>query len=164
MTLIVGILCSDGIVMGADGAATLGSFGNDTVRQPVKKLTAIGNSLIVGVSGPVGLGQIFVGIELLWSDRHFSNKRPHEAMTTIRDKLWPHVATHFQAAATAAPVLGAPLAVKNTLSQSIVAIPIAREACLSSSTNNADRNRQQQIFLSLQSVADSRSLILFWLF
>ena len=57
MTLIVGILCSDGVVVAADGAATLGSLGNSTVRQEVKKLDVISGKIIVGVSGPVGLGQ-----------------------------------------------------------------------------------------------------------
>jgi 20S proteasome alpha/beta subunit len=38
MTLIIGIKCSDGIVMGADGAATFGSLGQQTIRQGTKKL------------------------------------------------------------------------------------------------------------------------------
>lgn len=117
--------------MGADGAATLGALGNNTVRQPVKKLTAIDNSIIVGVSGPIGLGQVFVGtIEQLWTARAFSNRRPHEAMTIIRDQLWPHAEKHFKAAANAAPVLGAQIAAQNALSHSVVALPVAREACL----------------------------------
>jgi hypothetical protein len=131
MTLIIGILCEDGIVMAADGAATPGALGNRTVQQPVKKLTSIADAAIVGVSGPVGLGRIFVGtIDQLWSNRAFSNKQPHEAMTVIRDNLWPHVEKHFRAANIAAPVLGAAVATQNTLSQSVVAIPIAKRACL----------------------------------
>ena len=131
MTLIIGIQCEDGIVLGADGAATLGALGNRTVQQPVKKLTSIANSVIIGVSGPVGLGQIFVGtVEQLWTNRAFSNRQPHEAMTIIRDNLWPHVEKHFRAAAVAAPVLGPAVATQNTISQSMIALPISRCPCL----------------------------------
>ncbi len=59
MTVIVGIKCSNGIVMGSDGAATLGSIGSQTVRQPVSKLQIVRKGAILGVSGPVGLGQLF---------------------------------------------------------------------------------------------------------
>ncbi len=38
MTLIIGIKCSDGIVMGADGAATFATLGQPTIRQETKKL------------------------------------------------------------------------------------------------------------------------------
>ena len=59
MTLIVGIKCSNGIVVGADGAATLGNtVGLRTVIQPVAKLTIV-RGAIVAVSGPVGIGQLF---------------------------------------------------------------------------------------------------------
>ena len=59
MTLIVGFKCSDGIVMGADGAATFGNLGQGIIRQPIKKLEIIGNYTILGISGKVGLGQMF---------------------------------------------------------------------------------------------------------
>jgi 20S proteasome alpha/beta subunit len=60
LTLIIGILCSDGVVMAADGAATLGFPGNGiTVRQSVRKLNIIDGKAILGVSGAVGLGQRF---------------------------------------------------------------------------------------------------------
>ena len=61
MTLIVGIRCADGIVIGSDGAATLGeaAFGQNTVIQPVTKLQIISERIIMGVSGPVGLGQLY---------------------------------------------------------------------------------------------------------
>ena len=61
MTLIVGIKCDDGVVVGADGAATLGEvvFGQNTVIQPVTKLQIISGRTVMGVSGPVGLGQLY---------------------------------------------------------------------------------------------------------
>ena len=59
MTLIIGIKCEGGIVMGADGAATLGCMGTHTVVQECKKLQLLCNSIILGVSGSVGLAQRF---------------------------------------------------------------------------------------------------------
>lgn len=61
MTLIVAIKCTDGIVLGADGATTFGSLGTRTIRQPSRKLTVVNNRMVVGVSGPVGLQQRFIG-------------------------------------------------------------------------------------------------------
>ena len=62
MTLIAGIKCSDGIVLGADGAATYGVRGQSTIRQPVKnKLKIIADSIVIGTAGPVGLGQRLAG-------------------------------------------------------------------------------------------------------
>jgi 20S proteasome alpha/beta subunit len=55
VTLIIGILCSDGIVVGADGAASLVAMGNMTAQQPVKKLSLLHKCMIVGVSGPISL-------------------------------------------------------------------------------------------------------------
>ena len=71
MTLIVGIKCADGIVLGADGAATLGSApGIPTVIQPVTKLHILQDRMIMGVSGHVGLGQLYCDrIESLWKDK-----------------------------------------------------------------------------------------------
>ncbi|MBI2936523.1 MAG: hypothetical protein HYY31_06955, partial [Chloroflexi bacterium] len=72
MTLVVGIKCgADGVVVGADGAATLGTvLGKPTVIQHVAKLNLIANRIIVGFSGPIGLGQLYVDrIEKLWQDK-----------------------------------------------------------------------------------------------
>ena len=75
MTLIVGIQCSDGVVVGSDSGATfvtgnLGIPGNaPTAMQPTSKLHVIQDRLVMGVSGPVGLGQLYVdGIQKLFAD------------------------------------------------------------------------------------------------
>ena len=57
MTLLIGILCSDGIVIGSDGAATYGKLGSPTIVQPMSKISIKNGCMIMGVSGPVGLGQ-----------------------------------------------------------------------------------------------------------
>src|SRR5256885_291322 len=56
---LLGIRRSDGIVLGADGSATLGALGTYTARQQsVKKLRIVREKIVFGLSGPVGLGQL----------------------------------------------------------------------------------------------------------
>ncbi|HUO32595.1 MAG TPA: hypothetical protein VMU80_25505 [Bryobacteraceae bacterium] len=130
MTLIIGIQCSDGVVVGSDGAATLGALGNQTVQQPVKKLAIISGSVILGVSGPVGLGQRFHGeLQALWDGKKLSSKKPYEAMSIIRPEFWKHAELEFRAAQVTAPMLGQP-ALNGALSHSVVAMPLSKDAHL----------------------------------
>jgi 20S proteasome alpha/beta subunit len=99
MTLIIGVLCSDGIVMGADGAATLGSMGQTTIRQPVKKLHIATDNALVGICGSVGLGQLLID-EV--NNRKISGQRPEQVMVTMRDKFWLHQHREMAIANTAA--------------------------------------------------------------
>jgi hypothetical protein len=59
MTLIIGVLCSDGVVLGADGATTLVAGNQYTIRQPTSKLHILNNAAILGGTGAVGFGQRF---------------------------------------------------------------------------------------------------------
>ena len=61
MTLVVGILCKDGVVIGADSAITFGlSSQQPTIEQPYsKKITVILDQVIIAGTGAVGLGQRF---------------------------------------------------------------------------------------------------------
>jgi hypothetical protein len=130
LTLIIGIQCSDGVVVGSDGAATLGTLGSPTVQQPVKKLSILGGAVIIGVSGPVGLGQRFSGeLQALWESKKLSSKKPFEAMTIIRTEFWKHAEVEFRAAQVTAPMLGQP-ALSDALAHTIVAMPVNKEACL----------------------------------
>lgn len=70
MTLIIGVRCTDGVVVGADGAATYAtSSGQFTVIQPTSKLKIMHDCVIMGFSGLVGPGQLYSDrIESLWRD------------------------------------------------------------------------------------------------
>ncbi len=57
MTLLIGILCTDGAVIAADRQATHGNAGQPTIAQPVSKVTPIGGNILFAVSGHIGLGQ-----------------------------------------------------------------------------------------------------------
>jgi 20S proteasome alpha/beta subunit len=132
VTLIVGIKCEDGIVLGADGAATSGALGRMTIRQPVRKKLAIHQDrVVVGVSGPIGLGQRFNGeICQLWDNRAFSNKKPFQAMAEIAKVLRAHLQVEYSAAQSAQPIIGPQVAQQGVVSTTVVALPISKEACL----------------------------------
>ena len=61
MTLVVGILCEDCVVIGTDSAVTFGAESNQqTIAQPLReKISILGDDVIVAATGQVGLGQRF---------------------------------------------------------------------------------------------------------
>ena len=81
MTVVVGIKCKDGVVIGADSSATLGQAPNfRTIEQKIKKIHVVGNRVIVAGTGQVGLGQRFGDlVRAAWQhdDKPF-NKSPLE--------------------------------------------------------------------------------------
>jgi 20S proteasome alpha/beta subunit len=131
MTLIVGILCEEGVVLGADGQATLGTgTGVRTVRQQVKKVNKIGDSAAIATSGPVGLGQQFnAALQELWTNGKLSGKSPHEAMAIMQAAFWPHCEREFISARATVPILGN-VALESAISYTMVAIPVKKRPCL----------------------------------
>jgi hypothetical protein len=131
MTLIVGIKCEGGVVLAADGAATLGALGHTTVRQETKKLEILEDCIVVGTSGPVGLGQRIRGeIRALWNKKSLSGVEPYQAMAIMRAALWQHVQPELQAAAVAQQVVGGNVAAQSAICSSVVALPIGKTPCL----------------------------------
>jgi len=59
MTLVVSLNCKDGLVMGSDGQATVGSSGGP-IRQPIQKISPIGKKILVSGSGHVGIIQRYL--------------------------------------------------------------------------------------------------------
>ena len=60
MTVLVGISCRGGIVIGADSSATFSSGTHQTIEQPTQKVAVLcANSVIVAGTGSVGLYQRF---------------------------------------------------------------------------------------------------------
>lgn len=130
MTLIIGIKCKDGIVMAADGAATLGSMGQSTALQPTKKLSIIKDKIIVGVSGPVGLGQMLKGkMESIWDNGLLSGKKCHEAMSVISQGFREYIMPELQVAQVARNTIGN-AGLTSALSSTVVALPVSGELCL----------------------------------
>lgn len=64
MTLIVGIRCTDCVIVGSDSAITFGAHGQlPTIEQPFRqKIEIVDDRMIVAGAGKLGLGQRFVDI------------------------------------------------------------------------------------------------------
>jgi hypothetical protein len=75
MTILIGILCQDGIIMGADSSATFTAGRMKTVEQKTSKICIIDNKIIIMGSGAVGLEQRFSYIvEDFYNKGNFQNK------------------------------------------------------------------------------------------
>lgn len=124
MTLIIGIKCSDGVVLGADGAAMISSqIGQFSIQQPIeKKLQVIGdNKAVLAVSGPVALGQKFKSIlEDFLADSQLTSPI-HMGTKQLQQLFWPPVELQMAIAEKAKGCLGQ-LAIQNALSESIVVL------------------------------------------
>ena len=73
MTIIVGILCKDGVVIGADSAATFHAGQMRTIEQVTKKIEIVADRVIVATSGAGGLGQRFAAVvEQAWQSKIFT--------------------------------------------------------------------------------------------
>jgi hypothetical protein len=130
MTLIVGIKCEEGIVLGADGAATFGVMGQTTIRQATKKLDIMEGCVVIGVSGPIGLGQRIRGdVQTLWQEKKLGGRKPHEAMTILRGALLGHVTPEMQMAQLSRNVIGQ-VGITSALCATIIALPVAKHASL----------------------------------
>jgi len=57
MSVIVGVLCSDGVVIGSDSSRTGGPGEAPALGQPVKRTHVVAGDLIFASTGQVGLGQ-----------------------------------------------------------------------------------------------------------
>ena len=63
MTLIVGVRCTDGVVIGSDSAMTFASGAQVTIQQPFyQKIEIIKDRVIVAGTGAIGAGQRFVDV------------------------------------------------------------------------------------------------------
>ena len=77
MTVIVGIRCKDGVVIGTDSAMTFGpSAQQPTIEQPFhEKIAIVAGHIIVAGTGEIGLGQRFADVaEGLWRGNAFQGK------------------------------------------------------------------------------------------
>ena len=55
MTLIIGVKCRDGIVIGADSIET---FGTDIEQEVSNKIELLAHDTLIAFSGAVGLSQL----------------------------------------------------------------------------------------------------------
>jgi 20S proteasome alpha/beta subunit len=73
MTSVVGILCQDGVVIGADSSATFyqeGQVSVPMIEQPFEKIDIIDNHIILVGTGGIGQGQRFKDIiQKAWNSK-----------------------------------------------------------------------------------------------
>lgn len=128
MTLIIGIRCSDGIVLGADGSATLGALGTHTARQQsVKKLQILRRDAVIGLSGPVGLGQLLSASLEEAIDKNHLNGRVEHVAAHLRGVFWKLIEPEMQSATIAGRVIGQ-AAGSSAISHTILALPVQGRA------------------------------------
>ena len=125
MTLILGIRCSDGVVLGADGSATLGALGAQTARQQsVKKLKIIHGKIVFGLSGPVGLGQLLGAcVEEAHGKSHLQH-RVEQVAEYLRGAFWKLIQPEMQSAAVSQPIIGHQAAASSAVCSTILALPL----------------------------------------
>ena len=76
MTAVVGILCSDGVVVGTDSSVTMGFGTFSTIEQPTEKLAVVYNRAIIAGTGNVGHDQRFRNvIENALREKQFVGER-----------------------------------------------------------------------------------------
>ncbi|MFC1846936.1 hypothetical protein ACFLYS_02635 [Chloroflexota bacterium] len=122
MTVVIGIKCSEGIVMGADGAATLGAMGVRTIVQPTAKLRIIGDNGIFGFSGQVGLSQLFFDRATSVCARLRTDGAP-EVCRKLRDAFLEDTRVAMQTASLARTVVGG-IAAENVSNTTLIALAI----------------------------------------
>ena len=126
MTLIIGVKCEDGVVMGADSAATLGALGTLTVSQQTDtKIHIVSGKALIGVSGPVGLGQRLTNEfdKAVKSNQRLKGSGP-EVMHELRLAFEPILQVEFRAAQMSQPVVGPQVAASPALSSTLAAMVV----------------------------------------
>lgn len=98
MTVLVGILCKDGVIVGSDSVATFDDGAQRTIEQEIPKIDIIADRIIVASTGAGGLGQRFRNIVRQQSEKKLFNKNnsPFDIIKTlsrlaIEDFLFTHV-------------------------------------------------------------------------
>lgn len=99
MTLIIALCCTDGIVIGADDAATFGNERTSTIRAAFKKIRIVDGISAISVAGTTGLLQQY---EDVVASTHktdaFKSSRSVQAMNTFRDEFLVRTNAQFQVA------------------------------------------------------------------
>jgi hypothetical protein len=120
VTLIVGILCSDGIVVAADQQATHGAMGVPTVGQAVTKVQLFGGDILFAASGHAGLGQQLGSV--IERRRGDFKKSPYAALIReVQTDFRALVDPAYRTAQAAAPIIGPQAAASDVVCHSVLA-------------------------------------------
>lgn len=130
MTLLVGILCSNGVVMASDRQVTHGALGLRTVGHPGTKIHVLeeeaGNAprTLFGTSGSVGLGQQFEEI-LKVSRARMRGEKYGLVSVELQKRLRDPMAAAANAAQAMVPIVGHQAAQPGALCGALLATTFA---------------------------------------
>lgn len=105
MTLLVGVLCSNGAVIAADRQATHGAMGQQTVGQSVTKVRVLHGEALYATSGHNGLGQQLCAV-VEGKQPEFKNQRYDANIVKLQDALRPLINNALNTAGLAGRVIG----------------------------------------------------------
>ena len=159
MTLIIGILCRDGVVMTSDSAATFAASGLPTIgQQEIPKIHNLSNSILYSNTGAVGIGQVIANqIKVSWDNGELGHtKSPEEVMDRIGKKISELLRPYLETAILTRQLVGEAM---SSLCKSLVAMPVKQELCLFSFDYNGapERSTQKLPFVAMgsgQGIAD----------
>lgn len=104
MTLVVGVRCTNGIVLAADGAAHHGVV-RPTVRSAFKKIRIVGGVAAVAVAGTTSILQQYEDVlDTLVRENAFVELRPVSAMNVLRNRLMEQMQAQFNVSHIAAAI------------------------------------------------------------
>ena len=118
MTLLVGVLCSNGAVIAADRQATHGAMGQQ--GQAVTKVRVIHGEALYASSGHNGLGQQLCGV-VESKQQEFKNQRYDANIVRLQDALRPLIDNALNTAGLAARVVGNAAAMGDSLCGGLLA-------------------------------------------
>lgn len=124
MTLIVGIQCSDGVVMASDSAASFVAGVQLTIgQQEMIKIRTLADAMLYGSTGAVGMAQLICDkVTKCWNSNatFFVNATIPEAMQKIGSEITKVVGEYIQIGQMLRPEGG----LQNSLCKSLLAIPL----------------------------------------
>lgn len=127
MTLLVGILCREGVVIASDSAATFGANGTVTIgQQEVEKVRLIHDKIAYAATGAVGIAQLIIdAIARSWSEGKFTGaKTPEEMMGKVGHLISNTVGPFLNTAQLQRQVTGEANA---SLCKSLIAMPVCKK-------------------------------------
>jgi hypothetical protein len=159
MTLIVGILCKESVVLASDSAATFASGAIPTIgQQEMRKLRRLNENLLYSSTGAVGISQLVSQkLKSLWENKAFSGLTAAEAvMDKIGKEIVNLIGPYLQTANLQRSLTGD---ASSSLCKSIVALPVQNKPCLFSFDFNGapEQSTPDLPFISLgsgQPIAD----------
>lgn len=134
MTVIVGVRCQDAVVLGADSMVQYATrLAQPTIKQHDEKLYIIGENTVLGVSGPVSLGQKY-NSELVARVKGTGNRTRYKdvpkATEELKTALWKHASDAWERAGVAAATIGQARAYQEIGHDTLITLPIEDQPCL----------------------------------